>query len=123
LPAFDRGIAGLRDCQPEQVGPIQFRAVNSPTGAEFRVAEVYGRFHQVTSNTGGEYLLYLGECSCPDTERARAEGRVCKHAAVVIAVEALLKNDTLRQDLRRKAAALREEAAQADVAATFAAAA
>src|SRR5438876_565390 len=45
----------------EQVGPIQFRAVNVPTGAEFHVTEVFGRFHRVISNTGGDHLLYLGE--------------------------------------------------------------
>jgi hypothetical protein len=48
----------------EQVGPIQFRAVNVPTGAEFHVTEVFGRYHRVLSNTGGDHLLYLGECSC-----------------------------------------------------------
>src|SRR6187549_752898 len=83
----------------EQVGPIQFRAVNVPTGAEFQVTEVFGRFHRVISNTGGDHLLYLGECSCQHKQHGAA---VCKHEAAAAAVEAFVAGDQPRQELRRQ---------------------
>src|SRR5262249_3147302 len=90
----------------EQLGPIQFRAVNLPTGAEFHVTEVFGRYHRVVSNTGGEHLLYLGECSCAHKQNG---AEVCKHEAAAAAVEAFVAGDQPRQALRRQMEAARQE--------------
>jgi hypothetical protein len=105
--------------QVEQVGPIQFRAVNVPTGAEFHVTEVFGRYHRVVSNTGGDHLLYLLECSCQHKQNGAA---VCKHEAAAAAVEEFVKGDRPRQDMRRQMEA-RQEAARREVAEVFAEAA
>jgi hypothetical protein len=78
---------------------------------------VFGRFHRVISNTGGDHLLYLGECSCAHKQNGAA---VCKHEAAAAAVEAFVRGDEPRQALRRQMEAARSaEAAKQEVEAVY----
>jgi len=89
----------------ERTGPIQFRALNVPTGAEFTVSVIFGRFARVTSNTGREYLLHNGACCCAHKQNGAT---ACKHESATAAVMAVYRQDPIFAELdaeiaRRKA--------------------
>src|SRR5262249_42738563 len=93
----------------EKVGPIQFRAVNEPTGAEFAVSVIFGRFARVTSNTGHEYLLADGCCSCAHKQNGAAR---CKHEAATAAVMVVYRQDPVFAELDAELARRRAERRQ-----------
>lgn len=90
----------------EKVGPIQFRAVNIPTGAEFQVSVIFGRFARVTSNTGNEYLLHNGECHCAHKQNG---AEVCKHEAATAKVMEVWRQDTIAVDVAEEVARIQAE--------------
>ena len=96
---------------------IHLHARVPETGEPTGNPEVFGRFHRVISNSGGDHLLYMLECSCQHKQNG---AKVCKHEAAAASVEEFVKADAPRQEMRRQMEAARgPEAVRAEVEAIY----